>query len=624
MSNRKLQQECDKLHKKIVEGLQVFDDIYDTIITSDNASQKERLEGELRKEIKKLQRSRDQVKQWLGDSGIKLDKNLLQDSRTKIENAMERFKEVEKVSKMKQFSNEGLEMQTKLGARGLDEAKKNEAGKYITDVLEELGRQNELLGGELSTLTAKKRLGNSQMVIDDLNMKIDRNNMHIGKLEQILHHLENEELEPERIDDIKDDLDYYVENNQAADFVEYNEFYDNLELDEAPQIAPTPSHSSHPEDSPAPSAKETSSLHLPSTNIPQNSTSAPALPQSAPANTSSSHEHSSTPAPAPAPATAAAGSLNRTSNGPSAAAVLANSLNQSHAGSVSSNQTAGNVSPAKPPLTNGPSVSNIGTPKAPPPGLSPQVKSQSPTPQGLAPRSSAEELKKRVVTQAASQTQAAQSPALQTGSHVTSQSTVPQSSGVNGGSVKNGSVLPSPLPVLGLHANGFAEAASRFSTLTQSRLANPLPFHAISQVLETSLVNCPDSADAECPRQYIPVNVHPLSVDYPQEPMYELSSAKIKKFDNDTLFFCFYYSEGQDDLLKYNAAKELSSRGWIFNTETKQWFSKNDKGKNRSMSVVASEEQEEGQSYKYFDYQSSWLIRRKDNYVFKPEFQQTF
>ena len=66
----------------------------------------------MKKELKKLQRLRDQLKQWLGDSSIKLDKNVLQENRTKIEHAMDQFKELEKLLKIKQFSNEGLELQS--------------------------------------------------------------------------------------------------------------------------------------------------------------------------------------------------------------------------------------------------------------------------------------------------------------------------------------------------------------------------------------------------------------------------------------------------------------------------------------------------------------------------------
>lgn len=109
----------------------------------------------------------------------------------------------------------------------------------------------------------------------------------------------------------------------------------------------------------------------------------------------------------------------------------------------------------------------------------------------------------------------------------------------------------------------------------------------------------------------------------------------MKKFDNDTLFFCFYYSEGIDNLAKWNAAQELSKRGWIFNTDVKQWFLKDNKngGKNRSMSIIQKEEDEQNkqddsanneENYKYFDYEKTWLTRRKENYKFSQDFRESF
>lgn len=598
MSTRKLQQECDKLHKKIAEGLQIFDDIHDKIAATDNASQKERLEGDLRKEIKKLQRSRDQVKQWLGDSSIKLDKNLLQDSRSRIENAMERFKEVERVSKMKQFSNEGLELQTKLGASDVDEAKKNEASKYVTEVLEELARQNELLSSELSTYSGKKKLGNAQLAIDDLNEKIERNNMHIGKLEQVLHNLTNEQLKPEKIDEIKDDLDYYVENNQDPEFIEYDDFYDQLELDEVPEAFPVAV--------PPPASQEE-----------QKEREAPKSPAkkeaaSVPSTSSGAHATPSQNPPATAPSTTS-----------TTAPVISNIPSLSH-----TNQTPSQpfTAPAKPPVGSGPSAAVLAQARAPPPGLKSTSKSGSPAP-SAAPNSNAEELKKKI---ASSQANTPVTPAAGlTAAAVLSGSLQNNTaSGYASAAASSSQKAPSepPAPASLQEVKYMSEAAARVNAIAQNILANPLPFSAISLLLETSLLNCPDSSDAERPRQYNPQNVHPLSVDYPQEPMFELNSAKImSKFDNDTLFFCFYYSEGQDNLAKYNAAKELSKRGWIFNSETKQWFSKDDRAKSRSVSIAPGEEEtKRGESYKYFDYQNSWLTRRKDNFDFKLELQETF
>jgi CCR4-NOT transcription complex subunit 3 len=84
MAQRKLQQEIDKCFKKVAEGVATFESIHDKIQVCTNQSQKEKLEDSLKKEIKKLQRSRDQIKTWATMSDIK-DKKPLLDQRKLIE-----------------------------------------------------------------------------------------------------------------------------------------------------------------------------------------------------------------------------------------------------------------------------------------------------------------------------------------------------------------------------------------------------------------------------------------------------------------------------------------------------------------------------------------------------------
>lgn len=84
MSARKLQQEVDRVFKRVSEGIQSFEQIYEKLQQCNNASQKEKLEDSLKREIKKLQRHRDQIKTWAANSEIK-DKKPLLDERKKIE-----------------------------------------------------------------------------------------------------------------------------------------------------------------------------------------------------------------------------------------------------------------------------------------------------------------------------------------------------------------------------------------------------------------------------------------------------------------------------------------------------------------------------------------------------------
>lgn len=84
MAARKLQQEVDKCFKKVSEGVEEFNAIYEKIEQSNNPTQKEKLEDNLKREIKKLQRLRDQIKTWAAGNEIK-DKSLLMENRKLIE-----------------------------------------------------------------------------------------------------------------------------------------------------------------------------------------------------------------------------------------------------------------------------------------------------------------------------------------------------------------------------------------------------------------------------------------------------------------------------------------------------------------------------------------------------------
>jgi len=89
---RRLQGEIDKTLKKINEGVEAFDDVWQRLLivsrvqvqTATNANQKEKYENELKKEIKKLQRLREQIKTWQSSNDIK-DKKPLLEARKNIE-----------------------------------------------------------------------------------------------------------------------------------------------------------------------------------------------------------------------------------------------------------------------------------------------------------------------------------------------------------------------------------------------------------------------------------------------------------------------------------------------------------------------------------------------------------
>lgn len=68
----------------MTEGVETFEDIWQKVHNATNSNQKEKYEADLKKEIKKLQRLRDQIKSWIASGEIK-DKSTLLDYRKLIE-----------------------------------------------------------------------------------------------------------------------------------------------------------------------------------------------------------------------------------------------------------------------------------------------------------------------------------------------------------------------------------------------------------------------------------------------------------------------------------------------------------------------------------------------------------
>lgn len=84
MANRKIQQEIDKCFKAVAIGVEAFDEQYEKYEHSTNNSQRDKLVDNLKKECKKLQRLRDQIKTWAAGNDVK-DKGPLQEKRELIE-----------------------------------------------------------------------------------------------------------------------------------------------------------------------------------------------------------------------------------------------------------------------------------------------------------------------------------------------------------------------------------------------------------------------------------------------------------------------------------------------------------------------------------------------------------
>ncbi|ETN99801.1 hypothetical protein RFI_37666 [Reticulomyxa filosa] len=104
---RKQQTEIERTLKKVQEGLDEYDKIWDRVEDASTINQKEKHEGDLKKEIKRLQRYRELIKSWISNDAYK-DKTILKNAKRQIEIRMESFKKCEKETKTKAFSKEAL------------------------------------------------------------------------------------------------------------------------------------------------------------------------------------------------------------------------------------------------------------------------------------------------------------------------------------------------------------------------------------------------------------------------------------------------------------------------------------------------------------------------------------
>jgi CCR4-NOT transcription complex subunit 3 len=217
--------------KKVDEGVELFDDIWEKVYSAEQQNQKEKYEVDLKKEIKKLQRHRDQIKSWIGSSDVK-DKDALMEARRLIETKMEQFKICEKETKTKTYSKEGLAREDKLDPS--EESKLNTTS-WLQEYIEQLQGLVEETDFEIERLSTGKGKKQNKHQIEKLKEHITNHRNHISKIEGIIRLVNNDRLEVEPVDALRDDLDYYLESYEDEDYHSaYDEdyFYESLGLDE--------------------------------------------------------------------------------------------------------------------------------------------------------------------------------------------------------------------------------------------------------------------------------------------------------------------------------------------------------------------------------------------------------
>lgn len=677
MAQRKLQQEIDKCYKKVAEGIQAFESIYDKIQQTTNASQKEKLEDSLKREIKKLQRHRDQIKTWAASNEIK-DKKPLLEQRKLIENQMEKFKAVEKEMKTKAFSKEGLSAAAKLDPK---EKEKLEACQFLSNMVEELERQVETLEAEEETLQAtvrkgKKDTGKSDR-LSEIGRLTERHKWHQGKLELLLRSLENGNVETEQVHDLEDSIKYYVEENQSVEFMEDDTIYDDLNLEEDEGAFGMNNDndrlSSQDTQSIQDDLPETGDGRGPSISSGKPKSSSISEPQVAAARRPSNQLKSPLPALATLHTPLANTSNSITNNAMKPAPLPTRAPGETlkyasaAAAAAASDKSAMGIAPLPPPQNATPalvpaSVSNQNLPAIQPAlgprssaTTSPSAVPSLPASVGHTPAQKAAVPVSACLEDSSSSQIQSRSPPKRHSSPSTVNNisrTMPPPATSEGLDVPVASKSKTPWPTqpLPIESSKLEPESPHVTSPSRNPPAEPMidesqtdaeedesiyhlppglqdlvqsfeatksrapttPSPSVQRLLSASHATCPDFLDAEKPRHYRPQTKYLTPRYYPQEPFVTIDDPSLYgKIDTDTLFYIFYYR--QNTYQQYMAAKSLKSQSWRFHKQYQTWFQRHEEPK------TITEEYEQG-TYRFFDYESTWMNRRKADFKFAYKF----
>ncbi|KAL1743909.1 Not1 N-terminal domain, CCR4-Not complex component-domain-containing protein [Schizophyllum fasciatum] len=597
MAARKLQTEIDRTLKKVAEGVELFEGIYDKMQASTNQTQKEKLELDLKTQIKKLQRLRDQIKTWVASNDIK-DKSQLLENRRLIETQMEKFKACEKEMKTKAFSKEGLTQAAKLDPK---EQEREESVQWLQSMVEELQMQVEAAEAQVEALQStgkKKKSSNTAGRMEELEQLNDRRKWHISRLEIILRLLNNGSLTTDRVNALKDDVQYFVESNTEEDFDEDEGIYDELRLDEEEekfgllneeddnsesasegastsyaQMAAQAVNQSTPSSSQVPTTPSAASTTT--SGATQSTQTAPSQSPSIPPSTSDQQSHapsspSFTHPSVTSPMMSSAASVSYMPDGSLQSAQQSPSLSEAPADTTQTQQlpaSASNGGPATSPLPQ--QLQASVTPATPGAGAA-----ASPAPIGAQP----------VAPPGVKPSQSLQSEGM-----LAPPSQQAQQQQRN---------LTSLSDLVVSYENAKQKANVRMSNLDQ-----------VHKMLEGGYSNLPQPADTDKPKYYVPRNPYHSPSYYPQVPHPYLSTPRaFTNMDVETLFYVFYYLPGTYQ--QFLAARELKRQSWRFHVKYLTWFQRH------SEPQAITEEYEQG-VYVYFDWEGSWCQRKKSDFRFE-------
>jgi len=494
---------------------------------------------------------------------------------------MERFKACERELKTKAYSKEGLQLANKIDPH---EKEKVDVCNFITSQVDTLNSQIDKYEAEAEKLQVaikKSRKGDSNKTerLEEIEKRVERHKHHIMQLEIILRLIENGNLSVDKVNDIRDDIQYYVDNHEEDDFIEDDGIYDELNLTRAEYYG---LNNDDDKDNDSDKRDETP-------------LQSPVLSQK------DKYEDKKKEATSPLRSLSSKNSLSNISR-------------ESRNNSITSNKS--------PTPTSSFTSSKPGTPRA---SFTSAVRGSTDV---SSPMNSLSVQPRYAAVAAASTDSRTNTPIVVTSQSATIQSKPLQESPTNQQSNENNQATQTQ------PKTSYSEAISnKTETTTPSEaIENKLPpslsdleesFEAtkarsskagsdtmfLQNMLDSSFKYVPRLHDSDEPDFYTMENAYPTPSYYPEEPQKTYENPEIfKKYDVDTLFFIFYYQQGTYQ--QYLAARELKRQSWRFHKKYHTWFQRLEEPKH------ITDEYEQG-TYIYFDYEGLWCKRKKSEFKFE-------
>lgn len=623
-SARKVQAEIDKLFKKAQDGLSEYEEIYEKFETAMNLSNKERLEADLKRELKKLQRQREAIKGYVANPDVK-DTKQLEEYRRRIEEKMTEFKDCERMMKTKAFSREGLAVAAEL-----------ETGSpmavttgWLRTAIDDGRKRLEILEYEAQRTKAGRKAKKEQK--SEAQVRLEKTVDHIHRWEALLRMLSNEEVEPEEVDDLRDDVDKVLDEETPTDEVPDVSMYEDFDI--AP---PRPRSADSAEASPTtPSERppvSASAKALAKKTPPSTTVARPVAPAAAVVAVAKPEERKEAAAAPPTPAAASPkerGPLPTSLDGEFTAeqltaldgdmdganddtfgddamggAAAAGSL--ADMASATSKGLGGGGGPndwesrkldlkKRDDLRSpaGPKAATAAAATAAAPTLASPLSAESKSPS--APVTNDWEKRKLDLKKGTATAAAAAAPEA----HPEKAAPAPAPAPAAAAAVSP-AVAAAPAPTTSAPASSPTHPNARHDALTMHRM------------LDMSLGNLPHTLDVERQRAYEPPNaIEPIPY-FPQEVHPVLASRDVyRELDLETLFFIFYYH--QKSYQQYFAAKELKARSFRYHTEEKRWYQRREKPRETTGTS-------ESGAYTYFDFEDSWQRKEVEDFKFEYRF----